>query len=625
MGTLTRRVALGAMKPMIHKGYADTPSGQVHFRRVNGPGAPIILFHRTPVDSASFEAVLNILAGERAAVALDTPGFGQSFRPHGLPDAPAYARWFLAAIDALEIDTFHLCAHHTGTHFATEIAVLAPARTQSLLLSGVLYAGAKERAEMKRQIGLSPPVDEAGEYLASTWAIMKSLFPHFDSDLVHTETLGALGSPEGRNQAFAAILGQDFAGVLKRVACPIWIAQASDDPLTPMLDRVRAAHPKIGVNILDAAGMALPERQPSQFAANALGFAATVEKHPSPPTKSRPMTNRTFQLFKAAQGFDLKQTETEVPTPGPGEVLVKVRAVSLNRRDVMILKGQGYPTGDADGFVPMSDAAGEVVALGEGVTGLAVGDRVCSTFFQNWADGRISIPALMSALGAGGRGVLADHIVLSASGVAPAPIGWSFEEAATLPCAAVTAWSSLMTHGGLQSGDWALVQGTGGVALFGLQIAVAAGAKVAIISSSDEKLARAKAMGATALINYVKTPEWDVAVREATGGVNQVLELGGAGTLQKSLASLALGGHAALVGGLAGFGGEISAAGMVIGVQRISAVSVGSRADQMAVTDFLVKHGVKPVIDKVFDLGAIHEAYDRADAGAFGKVVVRLD
>jgi NADPH:quinone reductase-like Zn-dependent oxidoreductase len=334
------------------------------------------------------------------------------------------------------------------------------------------------------------------------------------------------------------------------------------------------------------------------------------------------MSDRAFQLHRSASGFDLRQTQSATPEPGPGEVLMRVRAVSLNRRDISI-RDLSYPTfGDA--FMPLSDAAGEVVSIGTGVDGVAPGDHVTSTFFQNWPDGRISLPAVMSSLGAGGRGVLADHVVLSAGGVAPIPAGLDFAAAACLPCAAVTAWSGLFTHGALAAGDWVLVIGTGGVALFGLQLAVAAGAQVAVISSSDEKLERARTLGATLTVNYQTTPDWETAVREATGGVGHVLELGGAGTLAKSTTALGVGGHMALIGGLAGFGGDLSAVSLVMSALRVTAISVGSRAEHMAMAAFVARHGIAPQIDSVFDLDAVEEAYTRAAAGAFGKVVIRL-
>lgn len=608
---------------MIRRGYADTPDGQLHYRHVDGPGVPIVLLHRTPASSASFERMLALMAGRRRAIAFDTPGFGQSFTPAGSPDAGDYARWFLAALDALGITEVHLCAHHTGTHFAAELAVAAPARVRSLLLSGVLYADAGARATMRADIGTAQPIAADGSHFAEMWRLMKMMTPPYDPALVQSEAIGAVQSITGRDQAFDAIYRQDFAAVLARVTCPIRISQAADDPLGAMLARVAAAHPAITIETIGAAGLTATERQPAPYTSHALAFAGANDSDPNT-ALGHSMTDRRFQLVKTDTGYDIEQVAAATPEAGPGEVVIRVRAVSLNKRDNMI-RQLTYPVGDANHFVPLSDAAGEIVAVGEGVTEFAPRDRVISTFFQGWQTGRLTYAGVMSALGAGGRGVLADHIVLSAQGITKMPHGWSFEQGAAIPCAGVTAWNALMTRGNVQSGDWVLVIGTGGVALFALQIAVAAGANVVVISSSDDKLAKAKAMGAAATVNYVTTPDWDAAVREASGGgVNHVVELGGVGTLDKSFASLAIDGHVALIGALAGFGGDISGMTLIFGTHRIGAVTCGSRADQIALTHFMVEHQIEPVIDHVFGPDQIEDAYARADVGAFGKVVVAL-
>lgn len=607
---------------VVKKTYVDTPAGQLHLRRVEGGGIPVILLHRTPASSQSFEKMLPLFAGIRTAIAIDTPGFGESFRPAGRPGTVDYAGWLLAALDALGVDAFHLCAHHTGTHLAADIARLAPQRVRSLLLSGVLYADAGVRGWIRSTIPAALPPDPDGRYVEATWKIIRGLYPEFHAEVVHCDLLGALGAIEGRNQAFNAILAQDFPAVLRQVRCPVGVAQALDDPLAPMLVRLKTERPDIPIERLGLAGTAAPELQPVEYAHAALRFAAAHDSsHLNP---GLPMTDRRFQLVRTPKGMDLEQVRSAPPVAGPGEVLVRVHAAALNRRDLDI-RTFAYPTGDADRFVPLSDAAGEVVGVGAGVTAFMVGDRVCSTFFQDWPDGRISLTALFSALGAGGRGVLADHVVLAEKGVAKIPDDWSYEEGACLPCAGVTAWTALMRLGQLQPGDWVLVTGTGGVALFALQIAVAKGAKVAITSSSDEKLARAKELGATVAVNYRRTPEWGAAIKEATGGgVQQAVELGGVGTLPQSLASMGLGGHVALIGALAGFGGEVSGVAMVMNALKVSAVVVGPRAAHLELTEFMSKHGLKPVIDAVFDADHVPQAYARAADGAFGKVVIRL-
>ncbi|KPF90863.1 hypothetical protein IP81_13935 [Novosphingobium sp. AAP83] len=337
------------------------------------------------------------------------------------------------------------------------------------------------------------------------------------------------------------------------------------------------------------------------------------------------MTDRRFELVRTDAGFDLEMVTAPVPEPGPGEVLVRVHAASLNRRDLSI-RDFSYPaTGDR--FVPLSDAAGEVVAVGEGVTRWRAGDRVMSAFFQAWAGGRLTLPGAFSALGAGAAGVLADHVVLAEAGLIALPDGWSFAEGACLPCAGVTAWNALMTLGGLQEDDTVLVLGTGGVALFAVQIAAAAGARPIILSSSEEKIAAAKRLGAVHGINYCEVPDWASAVRDYTSGagVNHVVELGGDGTLEQSVNSLGLNGHLAVIGALAGFGGQIPALPMIFSALKASAVMVGSQADHTALAAFMVEKRIRPVIDSEFGLDRVNDAYARAAQGAFGKVVIRFE
>lgn len=606
----------------VTRGYARIGAGQIHYRRVDGPGVPIVLLHRTPVCSSSFDAVLDYLDGRNAAVALDTPGFGQSFRPEGRPTSEMYAGWFLDALEALGIERFHLGAHHTGTHFAAEMARLAPARVASLTLSGVLYAPEGERRKLRADIGDAEPIAPDGSHVTECWRLMKSLFLDYAGPLVHAETLGALTAMEARDQAFDAIFAQDFGAVFGAVRCPVQIVQAADDPLTlgGMLTRFREDFPGVPFQPTGPAFLATPERQPGQFARALLSFISTDQE-----TDTTTMTNRRYTLKQDKNGYGLLRADTQIPDPAQGEVVVRVHAVSINRRDVSI-RDLSYPVNGADNFVPLSDAAGEIVALGAGVEDWKVGDRVASTFCQNWAGGRLTLPAAVSALGGGGPGVLADHVVLSASGITRIPEEWSWEEAASLPCSGVTAWRALMTLGQLQADDWVLIIGTGGVALYALQIAVAAGARAIVLSSSDDKIAKVKAMGAHSGVNYVTTPEWADAVRAITGGagVNHVVELGGSGTLAKSIASLGLDGHLALIGALDGFGGEIPALPMIFAALRVSAVMVGSRADQEALVAFMQDKGLRPVIDSVFAFDEAEAAYARTARGAFGKVIVSL-
>lgn len=339
-----------------------------------------------------------------------------------------------------------------------------------------------------------------------------------------------------------------------------------------------------------------------------------------------PARQRRYEFRRATQGYDLCLDDgAGVRPPGPREVLLRVRASSLNRRDILIHRGL-YPAGDRAVVVPLSDGAGEVAAVGAGVTRTQVGDRVVATFFQDWLDGRPVASTGASAMGGAVDGMLAEYVTLHEDGVLPIPAHLSFEEAATLPCAALTAWNGLFTCGGLRAGDHVLVQGTGGVSIFGLQFAVAAGATVLLTSSSGAKLARARTLGAAHLIDYRTTPEWDRAVLEATSGVgvHHVLEVGGVGTLQRSLAALAYGGHIAIIGGLAGFGGEIPALPMIGHSTRVSGIFVGSRADFMRMNAFIDAHALRPVIDRVFDYAAAPAAFAHMEAGDhFGKIVIR--
>ncbi|MGH8169485.1 MAG: zinc-dependent alcohol dehydrogenase family protein [Steroidobacteraceae bacterium] len=318
--------------------------------------------------------------------------------------------------------------------------------------------------------------------------------------------------------------------------------------------------------------------------------------------------------------------QAPVPTPANGEVLVRVRAASLNRRDVYVLKGQ-YPMPPRAALVPLSDGAGEVASLGAGVTRFKAGDRVAAAFFQRWPSGRPDAQAPSSALGGQLDGMLSEYVCLSEEGLVKVPEGYSYEEAATLPCAAVTAWNGLVTRGRMQPGDNVLLLGTGGVSIFGLQLAAAAGAHPIVASSNDEKLARVTKLGAIATVNYARTPEWSRAVRAATGGtgVHQVLEVGGVGTLPQSLASLAPGGHIAIIGGLSGFGGEIPAAALLHSNITASGIYVGSRESFEALNAFIGQHRIRPVIDRAYPLEEALDAYRRMEAGQhLGKIVITL-
>lgn len=338
-------------------------------------------------------------------------------------------------------------------------------------------------------------------------------------------------------------------------------------------------------------------------------------------------TQRQYQLQRSGDApAVLAMVAAPVRQPGPQEVLVRVHATSLNRRDVYVKLGQ-YPGPKPATLVPLSDGAGEVVATGPGVTRMRTGDRVAAIFFQQWLEGRPRPEYMGSALGGGIDGMLSQYVTLNENGLVKVPAYLSWEEAATLPCAGVTAWNALVTRGRTRPGDFVLLLGTGGVATVGLQLALALGARPIITSSSDEKLARARQLGAVATVNYRSTPDWELAVRAATGGVGvqQALEVGGKDTLPKTLASLSAGGHVALIGGLSSFGGEIPSVVLMGSNATASGIYVGSRADFEALLAFLEEHPVRPVIDKVFPFEDAAAAFDYLDSGnLFGKVVIRL-
>jgi NADPH:quinone reductase-like Zn-dependent oxidoreductase len=332
--------------------------------------------------------------------------------------------------------------------------------------------------------------------------------------------------------------------------------------------------------------------------------------------------SRRYELERAEAGFRLALRTGARPEPKAGEALVRIRAVSLNHRDLYLLEGRGK-----EGLVPVSDGAGEVVSVGAGVTALRAGDRVATTFFERWGGGPPTPPAVSSARGGDTPGVLAEFIVSRVEALVRIPDHLSFEEAATLPCAGVTAWNGLFTHGRLQAGQFVLLEGTGGVSIFGLQFAAAANAKPIITSSSDAKLERAKALGAMATINYRTYPEWQKEVQKATRGegVAHVLEIGGKDTLPKALESLGLAGHVALIGGLTGFGGSMDVGALTGRMGSMTSIYVGSREDFEQMNAFIAKNRLKPVIDRVFRFDEAPAAFEYLKSGShFGKVVIRL-
>ncbi len=334
---------------------------------------------------------------------------------------------------------------------------------------------------------------------------------------------------------------------------------------------------------------------------------------------------KAWQFSEAFGIENLRLTDLPEPIPGPGEAVVRVRSCSLNYRDLVVAKG-GYGKSVKLPLIPLSDGAGEVLAVGPGVTRVKPGDRVCGIFMQRWLAGGPDDQKSASAMGGAIDGMLAEQVCLNAEGLVQIPEHLSFEEAASLPCAAVTAWNALFVSGGVKPGDSVLTLGTGGVSLFAMQFARMAGARVISTSSSHEKQARIHAMGAESTVNYKGTPAWDRQVRALTGGVgvDHVIEVGGAGTLPLSIKSVRTGGHIALIGVLSG-GGEMDPRPLLMKSIRLQGIYVGSREMFEAMNRAISDSKLKPVVDRVFGFGEIAEAMNYLASGAhFGKVCISI-
>lgn len=336
---------------------------------------------------------------------------------------------------------------------------------------------------------------------------------------------------------------------------------------------------------------------------------------------------RTYHIerFGGLEGLVLR-TEKD-PAPGPNEVLARVRANALNHRDLNVLKGRYRVTPKSD-VIPLSDGAGEVVAVGPRVTRVKVGDRVAGIFFQRWIGGRMEADYLRSDLGGSMDGMLTEFALLDEEGVVPVPAHLSFEEAATLPCAAVTAWASLAERASVTAGDVVLVMGSGGVSVFALQFAKLFGARVIATTSSGEKAKRLSALGADEVINYRETPEWEREVSRLTSGrgVDHVVEVGGPATLARSVKCAGLGAHIVMVGILGGAGEMLDPTLLRGKGVTLRTISVGSRQSFEAMNRAIELHRLRPVIDRVFAFSDARNAYRHLESQQhFGKVVIAAD
>ena len=315
-----------------------------------------------------------------------------------------------------------------------------------------------------------------------------------------------------------------------------------------------------------------------------------------------------------------------VPEPGPAQVLVAIKAVSLNYRDLAVVTGR-YPRDASQPTIIASDCCGEVMAVGSAVTALKAGDRVAGSFFQKWIAGPFAREYGASALGGAIDGVLTQYRVFDQSGLLRIPEHLSYQEGAALPCAGLTAWNALVPTTHVQAGDTVLLLGTGGVSVFGLQFAKLHGARVIITSSSDEKLARAKALGADETINYKTTPEWDKEVLRLTGGkgVDIVLEVAGGETFTRSLSSARASGQVAVIGVLSGVAGTVPIG--LIGIQTLSVrgIFVGSAAMFEDMNRAIALHQLRPVIDRVFPFEQSADALRYLQSAQhFGKIVITI-
>jgi NADPH:quinone reductase-like Zn-dependent oxidoreductase len=335
---------------------------------------------------------------------------------------------------------------------------------------------------------------------------------------------------------------------------------------------------------------------------------------------------KVFQVEGGWSRENVRIGERPDPEPGPGQVRLRMRASALNYRDLLVpQRGYGSRMKELP-LIMLSDGVGVIDAIGDGVTRFKEGDRVCPLFFQSWIGGDANEERLSLSLGSELDGTMAEFMVLSEQGVAHAPAFLSDTEAASLPTAAVTAWSALVTEGGIKPGQVVLVQGTGGVSLFALQFAKLLGAFVIATSSSDEKLERARSLGADASINYRTTPEWGRRAREIVGGdgVDHIVEVGGQGTLPQSLRAIRSGGTLSMIGVLAG-GTMDARLGLVVTRHvRLQGITVGSRDDFEAMARSIAQHQLRPPIDRVFAFEELHQALDYLASGQhFGKICIQ--
>lgn len=332
---------------------------------------------------------------------------------------------------------------------------------------------------------------------------------------------------------------------------------------------------------------------------------------------------QAYQIQDDWKMENIRLVELDIPEPGPGQVLLRMRAASLNYRDLLVpLRGYGSKTGELP-LIPVSDGVGEIVALGRNVTRLVEGDRACPLFMPKWQKDEPSGVYLNPMLGGPLDGVMAEYVVADETAVCRVPGYLTDAEASTLPVAALTAWSALHTYGKVKPGDRILVQGSGGVSLFALQLALAAGCRVFVTSGSDEKLQRLLDMGAETGLNYNTDRQWGTTIRTLAGGdgVDHIVEVGGEHTLAQSLRAIRIGGTISLIGVLSGANLNIPLGAVVTRHICLRGITVGHREGFRSMCQALEKYQLKPIVDRVFDFNQLHEALDYLSSGRhFGKI-----
>lgn len=336
---------------------------------------------------------------------------------------------------------------------------------------------------------------------------------------------------------------------------------------------------------------------------------------------------KAWQLVAGTQIDGLSQANLPGAPVGRRDVRVELKAATLNYRDLMVTRGW-YPVAGPQALIPGSDGAGVVLETGSEVTRFRAGDRVATSFFPNWSEGRPSRAKFAGALGGGGKGTLATELVLPEDGWVASPKGLDFVQAASLTCAGTTAWNALFVTGSVKAGDTVVLLGTGGVSIWALQLAKAAGARVILTSSSDEKLERARSLGADETINYRSTPQWGAEVLKLTGGegADQVVEVGGEKTLEQSIACIRVGGTITIIGAVSGRGGAIAPRSLITSSARVLGVFVGSRAMHADLARAVETSSIRPVIDRTFGFDEAPAAYRHFESARhFGKVGLSFD